>query len=125
MKFVSYRRVSTGSQAIDGQSLGAQDERIAAWAAAGGHTCLGRFEDAGISGATITARAGIQSAVKLACRHKAALVVCSLSRLARSTRDALARVPQVRIGPPTKNQRLTPFLSCTKFVSACQNTTGK
>ncbi len=90
MDFVSYRRVSTGAQAIDGQSLGAQDERIAAWAAAGGHTCLGRFEDAGISGATITARVGIQAAVKLASRHKAALVVCSLSRLARSTRDALA-----------------------------------
>ncbi|MCK6489309.1 MAG: recombinase family protein [Planctomycetes bacterium] len=90
MEFVSYRRVSTGAQAIDGQSLAAQDQRIEAWAAAHHHTCLGSFEDAGISGATITARAGIQAAVKLACKHKAALVVCSLSRLARSTRDALA-----------------------------------
>jgi DNA invertase Pin-like site-specific DNA recombinase len=90
MEFVSYRRVSTGAQAIDGQSMDAQDQRIAAWAAANGHACLGAFEDAGISGATITARAGIQAAVKLACKHRAALVVCSLSRLARSTRDALA-----------------------------------
>lgn len=90
MEFISYRRVSTGAQAIDGQSLDAQDQRISDWAAAHHHTCLGRFVDSGISGATIAARAGIQAAVKLACKHKAALVVCSLSRLARSTRDALA-----------------------------------
>lgn len=89
MDFVSYRRVSTGAMALDGQSMDAQDQRIATWGAANCHTCLGSFQDA-ISGATITARAGIQAAVKLACKHKAALIVCSLSRLSRSTRDALA-----------------------------------
>ena len=34
-------------------------------------------------------RKGLQDALKLACQRKAALVVYSLSRLARSTRDAI------------------------------------
>lgn len=46
-------------------------------------------EDAGISGKSITAREGLKRALELACSQKAALVVYSLSRLSRSTRDTL------------------------------------
>lgn len=53
------------------------------------HELLGIEEDAGLSGATADKRPGLQSALDEACRRKATLVVYSLSRLARSTMDAL------------------------------------
>lgn len=89
MIYVSYTRVSCGRQAADGQSLEAQAAAIAAWAAAGGHECLGQFSDAGLSGRD-DSRPGIQEAVRVACRHRAALVVSSITRFARSIRVALA-----------------------------------
>lgn len=47
-------------------------------------------EDAGISGKLLRNREGLQRALKLSCDQKAVLVVHSLSRLSRSTRDTLA-----------------------------------
>jgi site-specific DNA recombinase len=88
MLFVSYIRVSTGAMAIDGQSLQNQAEQLRNWGKTGGHTCIGEFTDAGISGRSLV-RPGIQAALTMACQNHCALVVCSLSRLARSTRDAL------------------------------------
>ena len=46
--------------------------------------------DAGLSGAKAHNRPALQTALVDACKHKAALVVYSLSRLARSTKDAIA-----------------------------------
>lgn len=46
--------------------------------------------DAGLSGCRADNRPGLQAALTAASRHKAALVVYSLSRLARSTKDAIA-----------------------------------
>ena len=46
--------------------------------------------DAGLSGAKAHNRPALQAALTDACKHKAALVVYSLSRLARSTKDAIA-----------------------------------
>ena len=86
---VGYVRVSTGRQAREGVSLEAQTARIEAWCAAHGATLLGMHEDAGISGGKTRNRPGLDAALKMATRHKAALVVYSLSRLARSTRDAI------------------------------------
>ncbi|MCH8851463.1 MAG: recombinase family protein [Planctomycetes bacterium] len=60
-----------------------------AWAQANDYELLELFVDAGLSGSRADNRPGLQRAVNTACKRKAALVVYSLSRLARSTRDAL------------------------------------
>jgi len=90
LEAVGYIRVSTEEQAREGVSLDAQKARIEAWAQANETTLIGFFEDAGISGARSENREGLQGAVSLACEKKAILVVYSLSRLSRSTKDTLA-----------------------------------
>jgi site-specific DNA recombinase len=86
---VGYLRVSTEGQARDGISLDAQRDRIQAWASANGYTLAAVHVDSGISGGKLTNRPAAQTAIAAACKRKAALVVYSLSRLARSTRDAI------------------------------------
>lgn len=86
---VIYCRVSTTRQADEGVSLGAQEARARAWAEAHGRDVISVHIDAGLSGGRADNRPALQSAMKLACEHGAALVVHSLSRLARSTRDAI------------------------------------
>lgn len=87
---IGYVRVSTAEQATDGVSLDAQRARIEAWCAANGYTLAAMHADAGLSGSRADNRPGLQSALAAATKQRAALVVYSLSRLARSTRDALA-----------------------------------
>jgi DNA invertase Pin-like site-specific DNA recombinase len=87
---VVYIRVSTERQAQEGVSLDAQEAKCRAWCDALGYQIAGTFTDAGISGKRMDTRPGLLAALDQACRAKAALVVYSLSRLARSTRDALA-----------------------------------
>jgi len=89
MKAVGYLRVSTSTQAQDGVSLEAQRKRVEAWANAQGFSLIGIHRDAGLSGGKAHNRPGLQRAIRAACKQSAALVVYSLSRLARSTRDAL------------------------------------
>lgn len=86
---IGYLRVSTEAQASTGVSLEAQEQRIRAWCVANGYELVGMHRDAGISGKAAGNRPGLRAALDDACRRKAALVVYSLSRLARSTRDAL------------------------------------
>jgi site-specific DNA recombinase len=86
---VGYVRVSTEGQAVEGVSLDTQRERIAAWCAANDFDLIETFADAGLSGKRADNRPGLQSAIALACRERAALVTFSLSRLARSVRDTL------------------------------------
>lgn len=87
---VGYIRVSTEGQVEDGVSLDAQREKIEAWAKLHDETEVVVYQDAGISGASMEQRPGLQDALREACRRRAALVVHSLSRLARSTRDTLS-----------------------------------
>lgn len=89
MKAVGYCRVSTEGQARDGVSLEAQQTKIRAWCQANGCELIGLFVDAGLSGSRSDNRPGLQQGLSQACKHKAAFVVYSLSRLARSTKDAL------------------------------------
>lgn len=89
-KAVIYIRVSTSRQAEDGISKDAQLARGRAWCQAMGYEIIGEHQDNGISGKRTDNRPGLQAALKAACEHKAALVVYSLSRLARSTKDALS-----------------------------------
>ena len=90
MVVVGYVRVSTEGQVADGVSLDAQREKIEAWAMLHDETEVVIYQDAEISGASMDQRPGLQDALREACRRRAALVVYSLSRLARSTRDTLS-----------------------------------
>lgn len=84
-----YIRVSTDGQVTDGVSLDAQRERIAAWCHGNGFEIGDMFVDAGLSGGRSDNRPGLQSALDAVCQAKGVLVVYSLSRLARSTKDTI------------------------------------
>jgi len=86
---VGYLRVSTEGQAQNAVSLDAQRDRIQAWAQSNGYTLAAVHVDEGISGGKLTNRPAAQKAIAEACKRKAALAVYSLSRLARSTKDAI------------------------------------
>ena len=88
IKAIGYTRVSTATQASDGVSLKAQEAKIQAWAVVNDAEMLAIYVDQGISG-TREDRPGLKQALELAIREKAALVVYSLSRLSRSTRDTI------------------------------------
>jgi site-specific DNA recombinase len=92
MRVIAYIRVSTSFQATEGVSLEAQRARIAAWAAAhGGALAEGDvFVDAGLSGKRADNRPALRSALEAVCSARGVLVVYSLSRLARSTKDTIA-----------------------------------
>ena len=90
MKAIGYIRVSTTDQAVDGVSLDAQRAKVAAWCVANGVELVETFEDAGISGKRADNRPGLVAALDAVCRAKGVLVVYSLSRVARSTKDTLA-----------------------------------
>ena len=86
---VGYIRVSTEDQAAEGVSLDAQREKIAAYCALHGLELHQTFEDAGLSGKRADNRPGLQAALRAVCERRGVLVVYSLSRLARSTRDCI------------------------------------
>jgi len=86
---VGYARVSTVGQADNGVSLEAQAARIRAWCEANDYTLLDIKQDPGTSGKRADKRSELQAAIAAACRNGGALIVYSLSRLARSTRDAI------------------------------------
>jgi DNA invertase Pin-like site-specific DNA recombinase len=86
---VGYIRVSTTQQATDGVSLDAQRARISGWCELNGYKLVALHADEGLSGKCATNRPALRAALADACQAKAALVVYSLSRLARSTKDAL------------------------------------
>jgi len=85
----AYLRVSTEGQAVDGISLDAQRAKISAWCELNGYTLADVQVDAGISGKRADNRPALQAALDDVCANGGALVVYSLSRLARSTRDCL------------------------------------
>lgn len=89
MVAIGYVRVSTEGQVEDGVSLDAQRAKLEAWAKLHDEPELVVFEDAGISGSSMAQRPGLKEALDTVCQRKGTLVVFSLSRLARSTRDTL------------------------------------
>ena len=88
MKAIGYIRVSTQGQVTDGVSLEAQEAKIRSWCDLNDYNLAGVYDDAGVSGKRSDNRDGLQQALKKAERGTA-IVVYSLSRLARSTRDTL------------------------------------
>ena len=89
MNAIGYVRVSTSGQAEEGVSLAAQEERIKAWGLAHAYELCAVEVDAGLSGGRADNRPALQRALDAVCKAKGVLVVYSLSRLARSTRDAI------------------------------------
>lgn len=94
---VLYRRVSSLRQSDEGQSLDDQDRELRAYCAMQRWEIIGNFEDA-ISGTRKNAekRVGLETAVALACEHKAALVVYDLDRLARSQTFGMRMVERLQ-----------------------------
>lgn len=93
---IGYIRVSTMGQADEGISLETQRAKLYAWALLNDYELLAILEDAGLSGKRADNRPGLQEALKLACEHQAPLVVYSLSRMARSTKDAIEILEHLR-----------------------------
>ncbi len=87
---VAYVRVSTDGQVDEGVSLEAQQAKLTAWCTVNDYELVAIHTDAGLSGGRADNRPGLQTAIEQACETKSALVVYSLSRLARSTKDTIA-----------------------------------
>jgi site-specific DNA recombinase len=91
MQVIGYVKVSTEEQAKEGISLDAQKARITEWCDLHRHQLVAVYEDARISGCSMTRRPGIQAALAHVCKLKdAVFVVWNLSRLARDNYDAAA-----------------------------------
>ena len=88
MKAVGYVRVSTQKQSEEGISIEAQESKIRAYCELKGIEISEVIIDAGISGKGVN-RAGYQKVLELCEQGKIdAIVVYSLSRFSRSTRDS-------------------------------------
>lgn len=86
---IGYVRVSTEGQATEGVSLEAQRAKIEAWCLANDVQPGGVFVDAGVSGKRADNRPQLQEALAAVSKVKGVLIVYSLSRLARSTKDTI------------------------------------
>jgi site-specific DNA recombinase len=94
-KAIGYIRVSTKSQAIDGESLEAQKNRIRGWCMMNGMELMDIMADEGVSGTSTKRRDGFAQAVAMA-KDGVTLVVYSISRAARSTADLLRTVKAIK-----------------------------
>ena len=92
---IGYIRVSTEQQADEGVSLEAQKAKIAAWCEINDYQLAQVYVDAGISGKSMDKRTGLLDALA-ATKKDNALVVYSLSRLARSTKDCISIGEQLK-----------------------------
>lgn len=88
MQAIIYLRVSTAGQVEDGVSLDAQESKARAWCELNDYPIKAVFTDAGISGKSAINRPELQNALA-DCGNGDALIVYSLSRLARSTKDTI------------------------------------
>lgn len=96
-KAVGYVRVSTEDQAKEGVSLEAQRAKIEAYCKLNEFELIEIYEEEkAISGRTIEKRKGVQAAIDRACSEQAVLVAYSLSRLSRSTYEALGLAQQLQ-----------------------------
>lgn len=86
---IGYCRVSTTEQAQQGVSLKAQRSRIKAYCQSHDLDLSSIHADEGISGRRQGNRPALNEALREVCDSNGTLICYSLSRLARSTRDAL------------------------------------
>jgi len=94
---VGYCRVSTQEQADSGLGLAAQKHAITAECNRRGWTLQNLYEDAGMSGKSLSGREALSEALRAVSEHRAdALVVAKLDRLSRSLFDFAALMEQGR-----------------------------
>lgn len=93
MKSVLYARFSPGNNQ-SGDSAEAQLEQCRKYAELHELEVVGEFKDEWVSGKNDD-RPGFQAAIKMTCKQKATMIVYSLSRFARSTKDAIAYAEQL------------------------------
>lgn len=84
-----YARFSERPDAAECESILTQRERMQQYCKFHGWTVANSFEDRAASGGSMKGRPGLAAALDAVCEVKGVLVVYSLSRLARSTRDAI------------------------------------
>lgn len=92
---IVYARFSPRPDGATCESIEMQQERCAALCVAKGWEQR-MYSDREISGKRADNRPGLQAALKDVCREKGVLVVYSLSRLSRSTRDCLEIVERLK-----------------------------
>jgi len=96
MKAVIYTRFSPRKNADQCESIETQLEICRKLCDLEGYEIVGEYEDRALSGARSDTRPGFQAALDHACREQAVLVVYSLSRFARSTRDAIVAADRLQ-----------------------------
>jgi len=94
MQAIIYIRVSTIDQATHGLSLQAQEDKARSWAEYNGCDVKAVHTDAGLSGRRADNRPALKEALN-ELEQGDVLVVYSLSRLARSTQDAITIAAQI------------------------------
>ena len=94
-KAVIYCRFSPRRNADECESCEKQLEKCRQYCQLHDLEIVDSFKDEALSGVSMNNRPGLQQALELACKEKAALVVFSLSRLARNTREALGIVERL------------------------------
>lgn len=100
-------------------SLAAQRDRIAAWCSAKSYTLGDIHADNGLSGGRADNRPALQAALRQATEGKATLVTYSLSRVARSTTDAIAISERLRksgVGLVSLSEHLDTTTAAGKMV---------
>jgi site-specific DNA recombinase len=86
---ILYARFSPRPSPEECDSVEKQLERCRAYALGHDYTVVAEHHDKDLSGGRADNRPGLQKAIAAACRRRAVLVVYSLSRLARCTKDAI------------------------------------
>lgn len=86
---VLYARFSPRPSPEECDSVEKQLERCRAYAKGHGYNVVAEHHDKDLSGGRADNRPGLQRAIAAACKQQAVLVVYSLSRLARNTKDAI------------------------------------
>lgn len=90
MRAILYARFSPRPNADETESIAVQIDRLRAYCMAHNLDIAGEYVDENMSGAEAENRPGLQRALDHVCRLRCTLCVYSLSRLARSARDAIA-----------------------------------
>ena len=93
---VIYKRVSHVRQVEEGVSLEAQEAKLRAWCLANDAEVVACYADEGISGGKMTNRPGLARAMAHVTRIKGTLACYSLSRLCRSTKDAITLAERLK-----------------------------
>ena len=89
MKAIIYARFSPRRNADNCESCQTQIEYCHKYCLLNNLDVISEYSDEAMSGATAANRTGLQSALEMACKNKAILVVYSLSRLARNTKETI------------------------------------